>query len=545
VASPPLRALAALLPGRRTRALERGHAAENERLKAALAARSQEKERLQALLDAGGRLAEHTEVEEVARAILDEVAAAARAEFGMLHVRRSERYTLAATRGLPRRTLPGVVEEGVDPPGVAVSERRTVTVAAGTSEQVCAPLIHRGRPLGVLTLLRSAPRLDAGRQDTVDHLLRQGAASLANALAYEEVRRQAVIVKAVLDAARDPIRMIDRRGHVLLENSAARDLRHNLDFAPDLSAGELAALTASLVEDPESFLSTHRAIATDDAYAGTDEYRFVESGHSFERYTAPVVAPGGDVLGRILVHRDVTAERATERLKDEFVALVSHELRTPLTSIIGYVETLLDGEVGALSEEQIHFLRVVDRNAGRLLALVGDLLFVANLDAGAIALEPQELELTRLVAECVEAARPDANGRDIALELEMPVTLPAVVADAARIGQVVDNLITNALKFTPRYGRVTVRVRATGPTVAIDVEDTGIGIAESEQGRLFERFYRAPGATARAIPGSGLGLSVARAIVEGHGGTIAVRSGEGLGSTFTVELPPSREVAAA
>src|SRR5262249_48709155 len=153
---------------------------------------------------------------------------------------------------------------------------------------------HRGRPLGVLTLLRSGPRLDAARQDSVDHLLRQAAVSLANALAYDEVRRQAVIVKAVLDATRDPIRMIDRRGRVLLENTAARGLHHNVDFAPDLSTGELAALTAPLVDDPESFLRTHRAIATDDAYAGTDEYRFVESGHSFERYTAPVVGPGGD-----------------------------------------------------------------------------------------------------------------------------------------------------------------------------------------------------------------------------------------------------------
>jgi signal transduction histidine kinase len=518
--------------------LERELEAQNAQLKETLAELSQEKDRLEELFEFGALLAERTDVEGLAQAILDEIAELALAEFGMIHVRRGERYQLAATRGLRSETLPDAVEEGVELAGAALAERRPVSAAAGAGEQLCLPLVHRGRPLGVLTLLRSGRPLARARRHTVEHLLGQAAVALSNVLAYEEVRRHAVIVKAVLDATRDPIRMIDRRGRVLLENSAAWELRRSLDFAPDLNAGELAALTAPLVEDPEAFLVTYRLIAEDETYAGTDEYRFVESGRSFERYTAPVVDPGGDVAGRILVLRDVTAERESERLKDEFVALVSHELRTPLTSIIGYVETMLDGEVGALTEEQIHFLRVVDRNAERLLSLVGDLLFVANLDAGAIALEQQELDLARLVAECVEAARPDADSRGIELDLEGPESVPPVDGDPARLGQVLDNLISNALKFTPAGGSVRVRLRVAVGSVALEVEDTGIGIPEAEQARLFDRFYRASSATARAIPGSGLGLSVARAIVEGHGGTIGVASVDGRGSTFRVELPP-------
>ena len=236
-----------------------------------------------------------------------------------------------------------------------------------------------------------------------------------------------------------------------------------------------------------------------------------------------------------LVEETVRASLESERLKDEFVAQVSHELRTPLTSIIGYVETMLDGEVGEFTEEQERFLRVVDRNAERLLQMVGDLLFVGELDAGKLELEPRPLDLTRLVGECVEAAQPNAAERGVELSLDED-DVPELTGDRQRLGQVVDNLLSNALKFTPPGGRVAVRLRRTpAGRVAIEVEDSGIGIPEPEQARLFDRFFRADGA--RAIPGNGLGLAVARAIVEAHRGTIGVTSLEGAGSTFRVELP--------
>jgi signal transduction histidine kinase len=197
---------------------------------------------------------------------------------------------------------------------------------------------------------------------------------------------------------------------------------------------------------------------------------------------------------------------------------------------------MLDGEVGEFTEEQEHFLRVVDRNAERLLGLVGDLLFLGDLNAGKLELEPQRLDLARLVGECVEAAQPAAEVRGVELALdESPV--PFVEADGARLGQVVDNLVSNALKFTPEGGRVAVRLGSADGAVAIEVEDSGIGVPAAEQALLFDRFYRASSATRRAIPGSGLGLSVAQAIVEAHGGTIRVTSEEGMGSTFRVVLP--------
>jgi len=225
-----------------------------------------------------------------------------------------------------------------------------------------------------------------------------------------------------------------------------------------------------------------------------------------------------------------------DRLKDEFLSLVSHELRTPLTSIRGYLDLVLDEEAGTLNPEQRRFLNAVERNSGRLLRLVGDLLFVAQADAGRLTLERAKVDVAALAADCVEAARPFADQRAIDLQLTA-VPVPALVGDRGRLAQVVDNLVSNALKFTPEGGHVEVRTSTIGDYVYLEVEDSGIGIPAAEQPRLFERFFRAASATEQAIPGTGLGLAIVKAIVEAHAGLIEVVSAPGKGTTFRVELP--------
>jgi PAS domain S-box-containing protein len=228
--------------------------------------------------------------------------------------------------------------------------------------------------------------------------------------------------------------------------------------------------------------------------------------------------------------------RELDRMKDDFVASVSHELRTPLTSIGGYLDLVLDREGDELTEEQRHFLEVVDRNSQRLLRLVNDLLDVAQLGAGNLVLEPVACDVVSLVAECVERAEAVARNRGILLRLDT-LTDARLEADPMRLGQVVDNLLSNALKFTPDAGTVDVRVTDCPCGVAIEVADTGLGISPSVQGRLFERFYRAPEATDQAIQGTGLGLWITKKIIVAHGGTIGVESVPGRGSTFRIELP--------
>ncbi|MEP7335109.1 MAG: ATP-binding protein [Actinomycetota bacterium] len=228
--------------------------------------------------------------------------------------------------------------------------------------------------------------------------------------------------------------------------------------------------------------------------------------------------------------------RELDRLKDEFVALVSHELRTPLTSIRGYLELVLDGAPEELTDEQRQFLSVVERNADRLQRLVGDLLFVAQVDAGRLALELDHLDAAEVGAEAVEAARPAADQKGLELRL-VGDPQAELVGDRARLAQLVDNLVSNAIKFTPAGGHVEVAVRNGGGNVTIEVTDSGMGISAEEQQRLFQRFYRTAAATSQAIPGTGLGLSISKAIVDAHEGTIELESAEGHGTTFRITIP--------
>ena len=205
----------------------------------------------------------------------------------------------------------------------------------------------------------------------------------------------------------------------------------------------------------------------------------------------------------------------------------------------------MDGEAGDVTEEQARFLSVIDRNADRLLHLVGDLLLVAQLEAGAMRLDLGEVDLGALAAESVAAAMPSAEKKDIELELELEDGAPLVPGDRSRLAQVLDNVLSNALKFTPTGGRVMVRVVTADEGVVAEVADTGIGMTAEEQALLFQRFFRTAEATRQAIQGTGLGLAISKGIVEAHGGTISVESAPGLGTRFRIVLPALRDDPAA
>jgi signal transduction histidine kinase len=228
-------------------------------------------------------------------------------------------------------------------------------------------------------------------------------------------------------------------------------------------------------------------------------------------------------------------------IKDEFVATVSHELRTPLTSIRGYLEIMRDEEEG-LSEEGRGFLAIIDRNSARLLALVTDLLFIAQAEADRFELELSLFCPQELVDDAIASSQPLADAQQITLLADVEELAP-VVGDRARIAQLLDNLVSNALKFTPPSGRVDVRLHrdAEGCTV-LEVADTGIGIHKTEQSRLFERFFRTTTATKNAIAGTGLGLSIVKLTAEAHGGIASVESDEGIGTRFRVVLPLPAEL---
>lgn len=222
-----------------------------------------------------------------------------------------------------------------------------------------------------------------------------------------------------------------------------------------------------------------------------------------------------------------------DRLKDEFVSSISHELRTPLTSIAGYVELLQEEEEDS---EKLGHLAIVGRNSERLLALVTDLLFAARLQYGRLELERSPVDLRNLVVQSVESAKPRAQAAAVQLDLKVE-DVPEITGEPAKLAQLLDNLVSNAIKFTPRDGHVSVRLTSRPELIRIEVSDTGIGIPDQERERLFERFFRAQSALERQIQGTGLGLYISKAIVDAHDGRIGVDSVPGEGTTFIVELP--------
>jgi two-component system, sensor histidine kinase and response regulator len=269
----------------------------------------------------------------------------------------------------------------------------------------------------------------------------------------------------------------------------------------------------------------------------------------------PLRDSGGEIIGTFGISRDVTPQISAERtlaeqarqlstrserlreldeMKDDFIGLVSHELRTPLTSIIGYAKLLRDERTSGPDAQE--YAEVIQRNSQRLLRLVEDLLFLSETHTGTMGLELRSADLAQVAVTTVEEMRPEAERRNIGLSLHATVA-PRAPVDIARIAQLLGNLISNAVKFTAPGGRVEVTVGAEGDQAVLAVADTGIGIPAADREEIFERFFRSAAATRQMIPGTGLGLTIARYIVAAHNGTITVESEEGRGSTFTVRLP--------
>ena len=245
----------------------------------------------------------------------------------------------------------------------------------------------------------------------------------------------------------------------------------------------------------------------------------------------------GAQQGYLFVLTDETRAVEVARMKDEFVGMISHELRTPLSAIIGFLDLLQNDPGQPLTDDQQEFVGIIERNAQRLLNLVGDLLFTAQVESGRFPLERDEADVAELVRSAVVSAGPHAQREGIELVAEVEADALPVVVDAGRVGQAIDNLLSNAIKFTSRGGKVTAGVRAVDGGVEFSIADTGVGIPEDEQGMLFTRFFRASTATRNAVPGVGLGLTITRAIVLAHGGTMDVTSQEGVGTEFRFILP--------
>lgn len=259
--------------------------------------------------------------------------------------------------------------------------------------------------------------------------------------------------------------------------------------------------------------------------------------------TAAPVRSGPSITGAVMVLHDITETRRLERARRDFVANVSHEFRTPLAAIQGFAETLLDGALED-RENGPRFVRIIHEHALRLGRLTEDLLKLARIEAGQLSLETGPVDVSLIIDPCVETTRLEAERKGLVLEAGCAPGLPPVQGDVRLLQEAVQNLLDNAVRYTPAGGRIRVHAGAAGGEMLLSVSDTGIGIPRADQHRVFERFYRADAARSRESGGTGLGLAIAKHLVEAHGGRIRVESELGRGSTFTVSLPLAPAAAA-
>jgi PAS domain S-box-containing protein len=356
-------------------------------------------------------------------------------------------------------------------------------------------------------------------------------------------------VRAVMDATSEGILLIGRDRVMGYHNRRFLDLfglkAEQIDGHPLAS---LDGFIDRIFDEPDEF---RRSI--DEADERPEAHtRFVIKQHypevrDLEVYAAPVTDREGRGLGRLHAFRDVTRERELDRMKDEFVSLVSHELRTPLTSIKGYVDLLIDGDAGEVTEEQKEFLDIVKNNSDRLVLLVNDLLDVSRIEAGRINLRVHPVDLPDCIDEVATSLRPLMEQKRQSLKLELPADLPQVRADRDRVVQIMTNLLSNAHKYTLEGGTVSVRAQAGEDEVRVEVSDTGVGMTADERDKLFTKFFRAQNPATQNISGTGLGLNIVKSLVEKQGGRIWVTSEPMKGSTFTFTIPtdgPTRAAAA-
>jgi two-component system, OmpR family, sensor histidine kinase VicK len=259
---------------------------------------------------------------------------------------------------------------------------------------------------------------------------------------------------------------------------------------------------------------------------------------------SPVLDRGGSVIGTSSIARDITERKQLEQMKDDFVGTVSHELRTPLTAIKGFIELVADGDVGPLTDSQQEFLQIASRNTDRLGNLINDLLDVNRIEAEKLEIRDEPTDLNAVLGDVAGTFRAMAQAKGLAFQEEIDL-LPLIMGDGPRLVQVFSNLVSNAIKYTPAGG-IGIRARTNANHINVEVYDSGIGLSSAEQAQLFTKFYRGQNAVVAESGGTGLGLVIAKAIVEKHHGTIRVESRPDRGTCFRVTLPvdpwvPSRQ----
>jgi len=388
---------------------------------------------------------------------------------------------------------------------------------------IYVPLRANDRTIGVLGVDNRLAKLPfAPHHELLMKVLADFAAiAIQNAQLYDLSERERIKFETVITDIMDGVILLDKSNNILLINPAARKAfglgLNDLTGMPVLEAishRDFAGLLESITDNPLKF----------------HEIAF-EDGRVFNSQYAPI-----NEIGSVITLEDITHLKMLDRLKSDFIHTISHDLRSPLTAIMGYVE-LLD-RVGPLNDQQKQFVRHVQNSAQNITSLINDLLDLGRIEAG-FDTRKDEVSLETILRYTLENLGRQIEDKHQNLQLTIEPGLPELRGNPIRLRQMMDNLLVNAVKYTPSNGRIDVNLRSEAEQIIFEVVDTGIGIPVSEQQHIFEKFYRADNAP-KGTPGTGLGLAIVRSIVENHAGRIWVESKMGIGSKFVVVLPTSK-----
>ncbi|MFA5881871.1 MAG: phosphate regulon sensor histidine kinase PhoR [Eubacteriales bacterium] len=410
-----------------------------------------------------------------------------------------------------------------------------VIVVSSFTSSLVVPLQEMTQVAGEIAEGRLDRTLNVNSNDEIGALSR-GLNYMAERLRdnIRQITEERNKVEAILASMSDGVIAVDCNGNILLINPAAERM-FNIKYENSMGKGVIEVIRNY---DLEKLLQT--ALMSEESITREVQI-FIPDPKSFRISTAPLMSETG-VVGVVAVLRDITAFREVERMKTDFVANVSHELRTPLTSIKGFVETLMDGAMED-PKTAAHFLEIINDETDRLNRLISDLLSLSRVEAKQGQIRKAALNLDKLIINTVSILSPQASEKNQILNVDIKTPLPVISADEDMIGQLLINLVDNAIKYTADGGRIDIRAERWNDSVKIAVSDTGIGIPRDSIPRLFERFYRVDKARSREMGGTGLGLAIVKHILEVHSGRIEVDSIVGQGSTFTVYLPAGNDPA--
>lgn len=346
--------------------------------------------------------------------------------------------------------------------------------------------------------------------------------------------------QALLESLGEGIVVTDKDGNVELVNPAAEQL---LGWKHEEAVGKKWYDLAPLEDEkgnriPPERRATQLVLTSGRPRSNATYYYVRRNGTKFAvGTTASPVVVDGKTVGVIAVFRDISHEREVDRAKSEFVSLASHQLRTPLSAVKWFTEMLLTGDAGTLTAEQKDYLQNIDASNERTINLVNSLLNISRIESGRIIIDPEPTDLAKLVSETVATLEVRFREKKLKIEVQVPDNLPHINIDPRMVSQVYTNLLTNAIKYTPEGGHISVSITIKGEDVISQVKDSGYGIPQTEQHRVYEKFYRGSNIISKETDGTGLGLYLVKAIIESSKGKIWFESHENQGTSFWFTLP--------